>query len=113
MKWTTGLLSFFAYCHWRARIFPSRRLPFPFGVKVPRRLLDRSGAIHMLAQKEILWLKHPVNSRALILKRAMKSKTWAMGKCFWDTRLASQFLWPNEAMIFSPSVRRAHITEDH
>jgi hypothetical protein len=35
----------------RARILPMRRLPFAFGLKVPRRLPDRSNAIHMLAQK--------------------------------------------------------------
>src|SRR5215470_18593286 len=86
----------------------------PCGIKVSRRLLDRSGAIHMLAQKkEILWLKHPENWRDLILKKAMRPKTCVTEKCFWDTRLVNRFLWPDEARSFSPLAPHARITAAH
>ena len=49
----------------------------------------------------------------LILKKAMRLKTCATEKCFWDTRLANRFLWPEAATTFSPSPQRAHIMAVH
>jgi hypothetical protein len=98
-----------------ARVFfaPKRICSLPFGIKVPRQLLDRFGAIHMLQQKEILSLKHPANLRDLILKRATRSETCRMEKCYWATRLVNRFWWPDAVKSFSPSGERAHITADH
>src|SRR4029077_15913304 len=79
--------------------------------KVPRRLLDGSSAIHVVQRGEIfLWLKHPANLRDLIWKREATSMTSQMGQCFWVTRLANRFLWPDAAKSFSASAQRAPIT---
>src|SRR5262249_34670407 len=60
--------------------------------------------------KEILWLKNLANLRDLILKKVMRPKKWVREKCFWVTRLANRFLWPDAVKSFSPSAQRAHIT---
>src|SRR5689334_5613370 len=46
---------------------------------------------YVSTKKGILWLKLPANLRDLILKKAMRLKTCATDKCFWDTHLANRF----------------------
>src|SRR5215831_16327306 len=81
-EWTTRLLFILRILFGTRSYFSflERLCPLPLGIlKVPRRLLARSGAIHVVQRGEIfLWPKRSVNSRDLIGKREPTSMTSQM-----------------------------------